>query len=76
MYNFVSVNLNFVIRMSIKFEKNIILYKVGTMPVVERLRRNGHILYHSESKNYFLRLILGNITLEACMNTQLGFCNY
>ncbi len=50
--------------------------ELGTVPVVEGLRRNGHILYDSESKNYFLGLILGNITLEASMNTQLSFCNY
>ncbi len=46
------------------------------MPVVERLRRKGHILYYSESKNYFVGLILGNVTPEASMNTQLSFCNY
>ncbi len=44
--------------------------------MVERLRRNSHILYYSESKNYFLGLIFGNITLEASMNTELSFCNY
>ncbi len=43
------------------------------MPVVERLRKNGHILNYSEPKNYFLGLILGNITPEASMNTQLSF---
>ncbi len=37
------------------------------MLVVERLRRNSHILYYSESKNYFLGVILGNITQEVFM---------